>query len=61
MNWTFNFSINEHNRIVATLSNWENNDLKESDIDLCIMEGTYEIIKQSEKFAKQIIERTDAK
>lgn len=55
--WTFTFELDDHDRIAVSLRGGRVAGLAEYDIDTLVIEGAYELIRQSETFAALLAER----
>jgi hypothetical protein len=56
--WTFSLSLDDDGRVSAKLSDGEFEGANEGEIDTFLIEGAYEIIRQSEQYAVSIYERS---
>ena len=55
--WVFSFILNEDDRVSVRLSGGRIQGRNEYEIDTLLIEGAYEIIRQSEQFAALIAEK----
>lgn len=52
--WTISFAVDENNRVLTTLIEGEVAGASQGEIDTLLIEGAYEIIRQSEQFAASL-------
>lgn len=52
--WTFSFRLNQNDRVSTELIGGGFEDASEGEIDTFLIEGAYEIIRQSEQFAAKL-------